>query len=191
MNILFLDLETTGVDENKHSIIEIAAKFYVNGQLRDTFESKTATYNQEVDLGALGVNNFTIKEILSHPPSPEVAYALAEFLVNVKKNKGKGPIYLCGHNVAFDEKFLDRFLAIHSITGLHSVLGHKKLDTATLAIALIDAGVLNPEKTSLEYLAKELGISLEGRNLHKAMDDVDLTIEVYYKMLDLLRKING
>lgn len=191
MNILFLDLETTGVDENKHSIIEIAAKFSVDGKIVKSYESKVGTYNKEVDLGALGVNNFSIKGILGHTGSPEVAYALTEFLVTVKKSKGKGPIYLCGHNVAFDEKFLNRFLEVHSITGLHSIVGHKKLDTATIAIALIDAGVIKPEKTSLEGLAKELGINLQGRKLHNAMEDVDLTIEVYNEFKKLLRKING
>ena len=191
MNILFTDVETTGIDEHANSIIEISAKLYVNGKEVTAYDAKPSPCHKEVDLGALKVNNFKIGDIVAQKLSAEIAYNFADWLVELKDKKAEGPIYLCGHNVAFDEKFIKAFFRTHSIVGLGSIVSHKKLDTASLALSLMQAGIMPEGKTSLKELAKALNINMVGRTLHRAEDDVRLTIDVYYAMIKKLKGLNG
>lgn len=190
-NILFLDLETTGTNEGIHSVIEVCAKFYVDGKQVAVYSNKMGTSKEGVDLGAMTVNKRKVKQLLSDQPATQVAYDLADWLVELKEKKAPGAIHVCGHNPGFDVKFIIGFLEHFGITGVQSILSHKVLDTFGLAAGLILAGILKVEKTSLEGLAKALNIDLSNRTLHRAEDDVDLTIEVYFKMINLLRKLNG
>jgi len=64
MNILFLDLETTGTNPDIHSIIQIGAALFVQGEKIDQFKIDLAPREgSTIDLGALKVNKHNLSTV--------------------------------------------------------------------------------------------------------------------------------
>ncbi len=192
MNILFIDMETTGTESTRNTAIEIACRLDVNGRTVSKFHRRF--FNPEkaaINLGALKVNKVPLRELIDLGISKEgkediVVVDLVDYLLSIKVD---GPLIVSGQNVQFDINFLKSLLDKYQVEGLDQVIGYKYLDTFSLAIGLIEAGKLVTlnGKTNLESLAKGLGINTEGRALHTAEADVDLAAEVYYEMIKRIR----
>lgn len=190
MNILFLDLETTGLDPYANRIIEIAAALFLdyNGNVaRAKFHEKLSYGTIEslgVSLGALVVNGAKFNEFTdSQAVSSELGLRrFAEWLVEMKRTYGE--FVVCGHNVHFDIEFLKTALMRLNITDLESVVGHRYLDTSAVALFLKDLGILKADKVSHEALAKAFDMSPPK---HTAVDDVEFTEQIYYNLITLAR----
>lgn len=188
MNILFIDTETTGLDEKKNTVVEVACRLDVDGKTVDRknlhfFNPKSAT-----DLGALKVNGLKISDILKMKPEDQGIMELVDWLLDIQKHI-KGPLYVCGQNVHFDINFIKALLDRYSIYGVESLIGYKVLDTFGLALALVHVGKLKVEGSlNLGNVAKALGVDLSKVQLHTGKDDVEVTASVLYALLDLMRK---
>lgn len=189
MNMLFVDVETTGTDSNKNVMVELAARLDDStGKTITRFTSKFFNpKGTSIDIGALKVNKVKIKELLSYKPEDGEIASFIDWLVELPE-KVQGPIVVCGHNVHFDMDFIKAALHRYSVAGIEQVTGYRYEDTSGLGIALVKAGILKPEggKVSLASLAKALGIDVSQYKTHTADGDVDLTAEVYYRMITLL-----
>lgn len=188
MNILFLDLETTGLDENKHAVIEIACRLDVDGKKISSHNTKFYNPQTNTDMAALKVNKARLAKLMSHKQEVAEVASFVDWVLDAS-DKVKGPIMLCGHNVPFDIKFLTALLAKYGVHGFDLVAGGKDLlDTRIIAQGLILAGKLKVEgKFNLENLAKALGIDTSGMELHTASVDVELTAQVLYKLIKLMK----
>lgn len=187
MNILFLDIETTGTDEFKHATVEIAAQLHIDGQIINQFNERF--YDRQtsaVSLQALKYNNLKITDLVGFKHEAEGVMAFVDWLLGLKVS---GPIIVCGHNVPFDLKFIKILLAKYNITNIDDVMGYKIQDTCVIGMFLVENGKLKTEnnKTTLEALAKGLGIDVSKYTLHRAKDDVALTAEVYYALGKLVK----
>lgn len=189
MNILFIDVETTGLDANKHTMIELAARLDSDGKTIDKFHAKFFnSKNVHIDLGALKVNKVALKELMVAKPEIEEIARLVDWLLELT-TKVKGQIYVSGQNVQFDVNFLKNTLAKYNVEGLDQIIGYKYIDTFSLAMGLINAGKLITEnnKLNLENIAKSLNIDLTNKQLHTAEADVDIAAEVFYGLVKLIR----
>jgi DNA polymerase III epsilon subunit-like protein len=204
MNILFLDTETTGLDPENNRIIQIAARLDASQPGESGPKGVTEYFNTrvghfmflddkpqfDVSLGALKVNKRSILDVNTNdmlpntPKSDRIPHERAALIMFVdwllQMNQKYGDSILCGHNVQFDEKFINSALKRNGISGLNDLVGYRRLDTASIAGFLRLMGVLQTEKSSLEETAKAMGITTEG--LHDAKFDVDLTAFVLYGM---------
>jgi DNA polymerase III epsilon subunit-like protein len=189
MNILFFDLETTGQDSKKNTVIEIAARLDVDGVTVDTFEQKLFNPQSVTNLGALKYNGTKMKELMSRPNEGTAIIAFIDWLLSIQ-DKFKGDLYLCGQNIYFDKSFLHSLLDKYSVEGIDTLISHKLLDTFGLAIALQQVGKLQTKdnKLNLAAIAEALGIDTSNMILHTALADVNLTAQVLYKLLELIKK---
>lgn len=193
MNILFIDMETTGIDAAKNTAIEISCRLDVDGKTVSRFHKKFFNPDKAtINLGALRVNKTSLQNLLDLGATKEGNESLAvvdlvDYLLSIKVN---GPLVVSGQNVQFDISFLKALLNKYNVEGLDQVIGYKYLDTFSLAMGLIAAGKLvTPNgKTNLESLAIGLGINMAGRNLHTSEADTDLAAEVYYKLIELIKR---
>lgn len=197
MNILFIDTETTGVDSEKHSIIEIGAALYVDGKLVKDFRiDMKPEEGSALSLEALQVNGNTISSLESKPDRSVGLTKFMEFILDLRRHYD-GKLFLCGHNVHFDLAFIKKLLRDYNIEEWDKVVSYRIIDTNTIGRFLVDTGVIHvpenvPRGTGLENLALNLGIEVRGRKLHTALEDVKLTAEVYYAMQKLVEEIaNG
>src|SRR5690606_9760698 len=96
--IVSLDIETTGLDENRDAIIEIAAvKFKLNSnRIESEFNTLINPGKPIPDFitGLTGIDNSMVRQA---PHLRDIAHELTAFV-------GDAPIL--GHNVSFDIKFL-------------------------------------------------------------------------------------
>ena len=165
MEFIVCDLETTGFQPDKDKIIEIAMVRIVNGELVDSF---TSLVNPQCStpLKIKRLTGISDQQLASSPTLQQVIDDIKKFLT---------PVPLVGHNIEFDRAFLEANLGWLPFTTC--------LDTLELARMIIPGAPGH----SLAALARHLG--LESRELHRAMDDVLTTTDLYLalaKRLELL-----
>ena len=188
--ILFIDLETTGTDPNKHMITQIAAEYHVDGKKQDEFFVEVKALPQQgtaISLEALKVTNMTLKKVLSEGKDEGEALMLfVDWLLALNTNK----MYICGHNVHFDIAFIKTLFLKYRIEQWDRVVSYRMEDTCSLARTMQKAGLLPEGTVKLGELANMFGINPpKGERLHNAATDVRVTAKVYYKLLKLLKTL--
>ena len=194
MNILFIDTETTGLDANKHSIIEIACAHYKDGKLQSTFQRKFVSNTVILDMGALRVNKqntASLLEIGKKCSEQQGAFDLMDYLLSLD-NKD---LHVCGHNVHFDVGFVKALLTKYGIEGWDQAVSYRQLDTCDRARMLIESGIITEQMggrgAGLKTIATALGVTVDETKLHGAMYDTELCAAVYFKMIEILRNRRG
>jgi DNA polymerase-3 subunit epsilon len=167
-HIVWLDIETTGLDANDHDIIEFAA-------LRDDTEKSLHFHiwperMENATPEALEMTGYSLDAWEKHGAIP-MAEALPQITAFLED------AILAGQNVSFDENFLKTTAKRYEFS--HR-MGYHKLDIVTLAI--IHLRPLGLPSVSLHHVCNVLGISNEGE--HSAMADVQRARAVYRTLVD-------
>jgi DNA polymerase-3 subunit epsilon len=162
------DIETTGLDNRRDSIVEIGAvKFNRQGEIE--------CYNSLVDPGlsmpeAAGkVNNITDAMLAGQPPIQEALPAFLRFAADT---------VIVAHNAPFDCGFVNSSLSRLFDDGyvLFSALPNRIADTLPLARRLLPGR----EHYNLQYLAASLDI--RAMAAHRAYDDARLCMELFIRL---------
>ena len=177
--LIFLDIETTGLDPMHHEIIEIATRSVGGFRHRSHNLWSTRIQPKHIERAhpkALEINGYNEVDWKGAPTIEEVVPLIREHL--------RGGV-LCGHNVKFDIGFIKQAYKDHSDRGMGF---HHTIDTVTLAYEHL--APLGLDSLSLHNVCTFLGISNDGE--HTAAADVDRCYKVYRKLtragtLDRLR----
>ena len=152
--IIAIDLETTGLDRENDSIIEIGAVKFQGQRFIDEWHS-LINPERRIPLQITPITNITDAMVRNSPTIHEVVDDLLDFI-------GEDPIL--GHNIRFDLAFLKRYGRFQY---------NEVMDTYEIASVLYPtAGRYN-----LGILARELGILIPAT--HRALDDARVTAAVY------------
>lgn len=169
MRQIILDTETTGLEpEQGHRIIEIGCVEMINRRKTGRTFHKYLRPDREVERGALDVHGITNEFLLGQPRFHEVVDELLEFITGAE---------LIIHNAAFDIAFLDAELKRLPQNGrcMRDLCG--VLDTLTMA-RLRHPG----QRNSLDALCKRYSVDNSRRDLHGALLDAQILLEVYLAM---------
>lgn len=190
---LCLDLETTGLNEDKPSIIEIGCVHYNGEERLSDFNIKFQPKpGKGISLGALKVNKATLEKLASYPTYEEGLKAFVSYLTDhIFPAVGNKKLKITGQNVGFDIQLLRAALEELGFCGWQYIFDHSINDTSVLGNALRDAGILEFDKMSLENLAVVLGISVNKELLHTALYDAELSGLVHFAILKLLRALKN
>lgn len=181
------DFETAGLDPSKSPALTayfaaVDSNFNIIEDLE--LQIKPEEPYSLIEEEALKVNNIDLLKHISDPKTIsrlEAGEKLKEFL---KKHKGKTrakPRPL-GHNVMFDIAFTRQLL---SQSEWESSVHYGVVCTSVTTTVLKDAGILPEIVGNLSSLVKHFGV--EQRNAHTAKDDVLMMIDVYAKMIQMLK----
>ena len=189
MNLLLIDLETTGLDAETNGILSICAKLYSGDRkVITSYYAECTSEDSKVDLAALKVNRYSISKLQSFKNEKETMFNFCDWLISLPTN---GEIVLCGHNVHFDIGFIKSKLRKYNISGFDQAVSHRVIDTASIGRFLTLTGHLQ-SKVTLKDLATSLEVQYDPVKHHNAEYDVDLTASVLFKMIDTLKGIpNG
>jgi DNA polymerase-3 subunit epsilon len=170
--VLF-DTETTGLEpELGHRIIEIGAIEIVNRRRTGRQFHRYLCPDREIDPGAVQVHGLTTQFLNGQPRFADVAAELRDFI---------GDAELVIHNAEFDVAFLDeefkRFAEATGTPGFNVRQICSVLDTLALARQMHPG-----QRNSLDALCKRYSIDNSHRDLHGALLDADLLLEVYLTM---------
>jgi ATP-dependent DNA helicase DinG len=163
-SIVAIDIETTGLSEERDAIIEVGAVKFKGRRVEDEWSS-LINPNRHIPEFVSGLTGLSDVEVRNAPRFQEVARDLQAFV-------GDAPII--GHNVRFDMGFLQR-------AGLFPY--NEIIDTYELASVLMPTA----SRYNLGALGKQLGILLPAT--HRALDDARVTMAAFNRLFDLAREL--
>jgi DNA polymerase-3 subunit epsilon len=173
MRQIVFDTETTGLEpELGHRIIEIGAIEIVNRRRTGRQFHRYLCPDREIDPGAVQVHGLTTEFLSGQPRFAEVYKELLEFVAGAE---------LIIHNAPFDVAFLDAEIkrlvdaGLVESTSTRTICG--VLDTLAMARQMHPG-----QRNSLDALCKRYSIDNSHRDLHGALLDADLLLEVYLAM---------
>lgn len=169
MRQIVLDTETTGLEpELGHRVIEIGCIEVVNRRRTGRLFHRYLWPDREIDAGALQVHGLTEQFLKGQPRFADIAGELLEFLRGAE---------LVIHNAPFDVAFLDAELA-----RLPASPG-RVADHCGILDTLQMARQMHPgQRNGLDALCKRYSVDNSHRDLHGALLDADLLLEVYLAM---------
>jgi DNA polymerase III alpha subunit (gram-positive type) len=149
-NIAIVDLETTGLDEERHEIIEVGMVVVDQGTLEiiDTLDMKVKpTHPETASPRAIEVNGYNKTEWVDAESLKTAMIALT--------TKAKGAIF-CSQNVTFDWKFVN---AGFNKTGVVDLMDYHRIDLFTMSWMKLRNTTLG--YFNLEAVTKFLGLDPE------------------------------
>ncbi|MEO8017263.1 MAG: DNA polymerase III subunit epsilon [Pseudomonadota bacterium] len=168
MRQIVLDVETTGLEASAgHRIIEIGCVEILNRRPSGQRFHRFLNPEREIDAGALAVHGIELARLVHQPKFAEIAGDLLAFISGAE---------LIIHNAPFDVGFLDSEFA--RLGDSRTVAGVcKVLDTLALARSLHPG-----QRNSLDALCKRYSVDNTKRDLHGALLDAGILVDVYLAM---------
>ena len=174
MRQIVFDTETTGLEpEQGHRIIEIGAIEIVNRRRTGKQFHRYLCPERDIDPGAAQVHGLTTEFLSGQPKFADVFDDLREFVAGAE---------LIIHNAPFDVAFLDEELK--RLCKARKELGALcTRDLCGVLDTLVLARQMHPgQRNSLDALCKRYSVDNSHRDLHGALLDADLLLEVYLAM---------
>lgn len=169
MRQVILDTETTGLEpEQGHRIIEIGCVEVVRRRKTGRTFHRYIKPDREVDRGALEVHGITNDFLAQQPRFEEIAEEFIDFISGAE---------LIIHNAAFDVAFLN--------AELRRLQGPRRqiADLCTVLDTLLLARQMHPgQRNSLDALCKRYSVDNSHRELHGALLDAQILLDVYLAM---------
>jgi DNA polymerase-3 subunit epsilon len=187
MRQVILDTETTGLDPAEgHRLVEIGCIELVNRRPTGRTFHRYLNPERDIDEGALAVHGITRAQLETEAKFDAVAAELLEFI---------GGAELVIHNAAFDVGFLNAELARLAEGqdvggggggggGGGEGGGPRRIETFCRVLdTLALARSMHPgQRNSLDALCKRYGVDNSKRELHGAMLDARILVDVYLAM---------
>jgi len=177
--MIVLDVETTGTNTHKHSIISLGAVEFDHPE--NQFYAECRPWEgAEITDEALKINGFTRTQLANQPKSHD--QLIVEFLKWTQPIKNKT---IAGQNVWFDALFFKE--ALRKL-GVPWTFGHRYVDSHTLAYEhFARAGKLILKKggtsdINLDKILEFLSIKVRGKT-HNALEDAQLTAEILSRLI--------
>jgi DNA polymerase III subunit epsilon len=169
MRQVVLDTETTGLEpEQGHRIIEIGCVEVVNRRKTGRTFHRYLRPDRDIDRGAHQVHGLTNEFLAQQPRFGDIVEELLEFVRGAE---------LVIHNAAFDLAFLDAEL--QRLPGPAMQMRNLCAVTDTLPLAR----QMHPgQRNSLDALCKRYGVDNSHRELHGALLDAQILLDVYLAM---------
>lgn len=179
--MIVVDVETTGVDFKKHSIVSIGAIDFSN-PLNNFYQENKIWFGAEVDTIALQINGFT-EEQITDLNKKTLKENITDF---IEWSKSIGDVTLAGENVArFDAMFLkdsaDRY-------GIEFSFGIRSVDLHALSYANhLEKGIeipLNKNRTNISSDTTFIYVGLpEEPKPHNALTGAKMEAEAFSRLI--------
>jgi DNA polymerase-3 subunit epsilon len=176
MRQIVLDTETTGLEaERGHRIIEIGCVELVNRRPSGRRLHHYLNPDRDIDVGARAVHGLSRERLLSAPRFSDIVDELLEFVSGCE---------LIIHNAPFDVGFIDCELALLAKTREPArPMPASVLSICTVLDTLVLARARHPgQRNNLDALCKRYGIDNSQRELHGALLDASILVDVYLAM---------
>lgn len=177
--MIVLDMEMTGLDPEKCSIISVGALEFEHPE--NQFYGECRPWDgAEITDEALKITGFTRSQVANQQKSHK--QLIEEFLDWTKSIKNKT---IAGQNVWFDALFFKEAL---KRLGISWTFGHRYVDSHAIAyehFARAGKIILKSEGTSainLDKILEFLGIEVRGAT-HNALEDAQLTAEILSRFI--------
>ena len=167
--LVFLDLETTGLDAVMgDAICEIGALKVQGRGIVDKFHS-LVNPKRAIPQEAYRVHKISDDEVRHAPFFEKIADKLIKFV--------EGSV-VCAYNVGFDMGFVN-----HQLKGMD----YEPLKVPAVDILAMARDALELSRYNLQPVAQSLDIDCSN-GLHRALDDASVAYQVFFKLNDIFRQ---
>lgn len=188
--VFWLDVETTGLDANKHGIIQIAYAIEVDGKLECTKNIACRPFKSDIiEPEALAVTGKTADQILKYM-APEDAFSeiTSDLDSAVDKYDTNDKMWIGGYNVEFDNQFIRKFFVKNGNKFFGSYFNNKLLCVFNYLRACEFEGIV-PELESANLMKACTEVCKEKpKDSHDAFDDIWNTINLYNRLKEIREK---
>jgi len=197
--VLFIDVETTGLDPRVHGIWQLAGLIEIDGEVADEFNYKmNVLEGDEVEDEALEVGGITVDDLAKFDP-PDMVFEHFKGILEkaVDKFDKDDKMFVAGYNVHFDVDFLANWYRALSEDkyGLGSFINWKKIDPLPVLHWLDYTAKLYLPNYKLQTVCERFGVPLEA---HDAKSDIRATRELiirienkFHSVYDAWKKAGG
>lgn len=189
LKLLFLDVETTGLDSETNAIVQISGIIEVDGHVYEEFDLKCRPFPQDsIDPAALKVQNRTLEEVNAFPDPVQIYKDLLAILDKyVDRYDKNDKFYMVGQNTKFDYDFMNAWFKKNGDKYFYSWIDYHLLDLMMLTTIFKVSGLLDVPNMKLETVAKKLDVPLKA---HNSMNDITATRTIFHKYVDRLKTLN-
>jgi DNA polymerase-3 subunit epsilon len=175
---LFLDTETTGLDYNRHGIIQIGAVIRIGDEVINEINLRCRPFPyQKISKEALEINKKTVEEIMEYPDPVDTYREFVSFLdAYVNRYDKTDKLFLVGYNAFFDNMFVRKFFENNNEMYYSSYFWWPPVDVAVLLQEVVMENRHKFENFTLENIAKLMGIECD---IHDALSDAKTCMLVY------------
>jgi DNA polymerase III subunit epsilon len=180
---LYFDLETTGLDEKKNSIIQFGAIVEYDGVEVERFETKFQPFDDaEVDEQSLEYHGVSFDDILGYQSFEDgFLEVLSFFNRHIDKFDKTDKFWIAGYNIPFDIKFLSEFFVRGGERyGLGSYINWRFIDPFPMIHIMAWKGKLKLPNHKLGTVCEAFKIPL--KDAHDAMSDIEATRSLIKKL---------
>lgn len=175
---LYLDVETTGLNEKENSIIQLSGMF-VMGNVVEEFNYRMRPYRgEEVPSDVTKVTGITNEMAQSYPDQQE-AYISFKALLDKYVGERSTRAFLVGYNVSFDDKFIREWFTLNGAPfGWGYYVWFPYIDVMNLAALK----TIPCRKTLPNFKLGTVYKHFTGKELtgaHDAMNDIVATKELF------------
>ena len=182
MKLFWFDLETTGLNPDKHGLIQIGCLIDQDGKMIDNFEIKIKPFKTDLlTKGAFEKTGVTVKQLKTFNEPLTALRKFEKFMeVHIDKYDKTDKFIMAGKNIQmFDIPFLRKFYDKCDNLYFGSWFYNMYIDINTnIAEAMVFNG-LRLQNYQLGTLCEAFDIDL---NAHDAMSDIIATRQLYYKI---------
>lgn len=170
-DLVFLDLETTGLDVVMgDAICEIGAFKVRNRRIIDKFHT-LVNPERNIPQEAYQVHKISDSDVKFAPPFRKIAPKIASFVADS---------VVCAYNVSFDMGFIEHQL---------KASGCQTLSAPAIDILAMARDALRLARYTLGNVAQALQLT-NGATAHRALEDAMVSYRVFFKLVDIFREKN-
>jgi DNA polymerase III subunit epsilon len=186
--IAWLDLETTGLDPERHGIIQAALIIEIDGKIEYENMFQMYPFGKEFSDEAMAIHGITPEEVEKYRFAVDVKKDIKEALSHFCDPYNKADKYFMGgYNVAFDFSFLCRLWEDTGDNYFSSFFWASKIDVLVLQGVMEELGYSEkPKNYRLSTLMDFYGI--DNSHAHNAMVDISATEKIYKLMKQKLKQ---
>lgn len=185
--LFWFDCETTGLNEFKNDIIQLAFIVEINGTVVEDGQVKMQplNYNDEsiggaISQAALAIHGMGIETLRTFPTQNEgFSFILRLLDKYINKYEREDKFTPAGYNVNFDMKFLQGLFKKQGSKYFGSYFDYHYLDPMVLANYLRFYGRIHTKNAKLGTMAEHFGVTIQA---HDAMSDIRATHEIARKL---------
>ena len=181
--LLYLDVETGGLDPSKHALLSISGLIYSYNQNTNSFDNESFNYyinppaNYIIEKSALEINGLT-EDFISQQETYEQVYKklITLFDKYIDKYNKDDKFLLITYNGKFDISFLQEFFKYNKNDFLFSYISGYNLDVYELVKHIYYCYNLPLQNLRLTTVCEYFNIN---HNAHTSLGDVTATCKLY------------
>lgn len=177
--ICFIDFETTGIDVFRDEPIEFGAILVdSNLEIKNKFSSKIFVHKSVyLTKRAFNIHNISIEDLNNSPSQKEV--------FKMFFNEFGTDFRLGGWNTSFDVSFLRKICHKNGMMVKYNKINHRHIDAQSIGFLAVELALVDHAQNSLNDWVNYFGFIRS--NNHSAMEDAQLTFQIYKELLSLFK----